>query len=146
MSHDYGQHPGEMVRRTDPGTAREAAERVNSAGWEQSVHEVIIARGLTGATIKEVTDSFGEEHLTTVGPRFAPLRRKGLIFNSGKVRGGRIVFMDHSLYGDWLLIAGQLALDRMALAERQQKTPSPLAREVERLRNKLISAGIDPDT
>lgn len=62
--------PG-MARATDPETSREAAASVDTL------------RSNPDSSIQDVVELTGERY-RSISPRFAPLRRKGLIFESGK--------------------------------------------------------------
>ena len=68
------------VRRTDPETSHIAAMNVKAGPLERKVLECIIAWG--SLTIKELA-ARGNFDLWSIGPRFAPLRRKGAIRDSG---------------------------------------------------------------
>jgi len=68
------------ARRTDPETSHIAAVNVKAGPLERKVLEYLIACG--SMTIKELA-ARGNFDLWSIGPRFAPLRRKGAIRDSG---------------------------------------------------------------
>ena len=125
MSNDYETDPHTLARATDPETSHQAAHAVDSAGWEEKVYCALLSMGLGGGTIKEVTHRyFGMQHILTTSPRFAPLRRKGLIFDTGQRRERRIVWMVSSLKDEWLRIATPDDLVKM------EKANTPKTKEV----------------
>lgn len=76
-------------RNSDPDTSDTAAKSVRGAKANELESKVLLVildnpQGLTG---QEVTDILGLDRVTT-SPRFAPLRRKGLIVDSGIRRIG----------------------------------------------------------
>lgn len=76
-------------RASDPETSAIAASSVRGGKaneLEEKVLSVLLShpQGLTG---QEVTDILGLDRVTT-SPRFAPLRRKGLIVDTGTRRKG----------------------------------------------------------
>jgi predicted ArsR family transcriptional regulator len=73
------------ARRTDPDTSKQAAGKVNTTALEAAVFGALKAHG--PQTINEVADVL-RLSLVTVSPRFAPLRDKGLIKDSGVRRLG----------------------------------------------------------
>jgi hypothetical protein len=82
---------GGYARREDPATSKEAAITVNSAALEVLVVDAL--RSNPDASIQDVVEITGERY-RSISPRFAPLRRKGLIYVSGKkkaVQTGRTV-------------------------------------------------------
>ena len=81
----FGSNPKEMVRKTDPDTSIEAAEKVDSAKLEQMVYEVI-AKYPDGCIADEVMTHFPNHGVQTISPRYAPLIRKGFIEDTGERR------------------------------------------------------------
>jgi hypothetical protein len=82
---------GAYARREDPATSKEAAITVNSAALEVLVVDAL--RSHPDISIQDVVEITGERY-RSISPRFAPLRRKGLIYVSGKkkaVQTGRTV-------------------------------------------------------
>jgi predicted transcriptional regulator len=73
------------ARRTDPKTSKDAAQKVNTTMLEAAVFGALKAHG--PQTINEVADVLSLS-LVTVSPRFAPLRDKGLIRDTGVRRLG----------------------------------------------------------
>lgn len=79
-----------LARRTDPSTSHEAARKVKVGALQ-----LIVLRELRdsdgGLTIKELKIS-SSTPMESISPRFAPLRMKGLIMDTGERRqnpGGR---------------------------------------------------------
>ncbi len=84
------------ARRDDPDTSKEAALKIKVGPLKLIVlTELIRVKKIQvppGLTIKEVKLNTGE-NMETISPRFAPMRREGLIFFTGEKRqnpGGRI--------------------------------------------------------
>lgn len=73
------------ARKTDPQTSKDAARSVNTTALEAAVYGCLKAYG--PQTINEVADVL-RQSLVTISPRFAPLRDKGLIEDSGDRRIG----------------------------------------------------------
>lgn len=73
------------ARRSDPATSHEAGRMVNTSALEAAVYGCLKAHG--PQTINEVADVL-RLSLVTVSPRFAPLRDKQLIRDSGVRRFG----------------------------------------------------------
>lgn len=73
------------ARRTDPQTSKDAANKINTTALEAMVFGALKAHG--PQTINEVADVL-RLSLVTVSPRFAPLRDKGLIRDTGVRRLG----------------------------------------------------------
>lgn len=79
------------ARANDPATSKQAGKRVNK--YEQAVLDLL--RGLyawQGYTGKQIASLTGHP-LNCITPRFAPLRRKGLIKDSGQRRDKQIVWV-----------------------------------------------------
>lgn len=150
---EYGTDPKKLARSSDPDTSKQAAQRVNSGSWESKVHRAIIAAGLYGATIAEVSEIYCNVSLVTISPRFAPLANKGLIFDSGWRRDRRIVWFDAALRSQWLSTATpeHLAMMEQIAAKAQEKAKAKhpdyyrLKEENISLRKLLASHRINPD-
>ena len=84
----FDRMPGDSAyaRREDPDTSKEAAATVNSAALEALVVDAL--RSNTDSSIQDVVEITGERY-RSISPRFAPLRRKGLIYVSGKKRAAQ---------------------------------------------------------
>ena len=68
-----------LARSTDPSTSHEAADRCDA----QSLEMLVLATLKKGpATMHDVALAIGV-NLVSVSPRFAQLRRKGLLVDSG---------------------------------------------------------------
>jgi len=83
-------------RSTDPMTSKKAAESVDATKLEKMVLEAVKRSGEKGMTCEEVADKI-EMEVVSVSPRFAPLKRKGLIYRTdlrraGKSGRGRIIW------------------------------------------------------
>ena len=85
MERFFGTEPFKMVRKDDPDTSMDAAEKVDSTTLERQVYEVI-AKHPDGCIAEEVMSHFPNHGVQTISPRFAPLLRKGLIEDTGKRR------------------------------------------------------------
>jgi hypothetical protein len=77
---------GAYARRGDPDTSKEAAATVNSAALEALVVDALLSK--PDSSIQDVVEITGERY-RSISPRFAPLRRKGLIHVSGKKRAAQ---------------------------------------------------------
>jgi len=93
----YGTESHKLARTCDPETSREAAEKVDSASWEEKIHNWVKSKGLRGGTPTEAREEHPEAPYSTVGARFAALKRKGLIFPNGDKRENSAVLVDASL-------------------------------------------------
>jgi hypothetical protein len=85
----FGTHPEKMARREDPDTSQEAAEKVDSARLERMVYEVI-CKYPDGCIADEIMKHFPNHGVQTISPRYAPLIRKGLIYDTGERRPGSV--------------------------------------------------------
>lgn len=83
----FGTHPRKMARRTDPDTSQEAAEKIDAARLERMVYEAICMYP-NGCTSDQIMRHFPNHGVQTISPRFAPLIRKGLIYDTGERRKG----------------------------------------------------------
>ena len=82
-----------LSRNTDPDTSAAAAASVRGSkanALESKVLDTLQAHsdGLTSSEVANLLDL----HAWSISPRFAPLRRKGLIFDSGERSGRSIVW------------------------------------------------------
>jgi len=77
---------GAYARREDPNTSKDAAATVNSAALEALVVDAL--RSHPDASIQDVVEITGERY-RSISPRFAPLRRKGVIYMSGKKKAAQ---------------------------------------------------------
>lgn len=116
----YGTDPHELHRTEDGDTSVAAAYRVDNTKWERDVHLSIVDGGYNGRTMYDLLGVFGEHAKTSISPRFAPLRRKGLIFDSGLRRNNCTVWMDAEIEGFyWDVMASEDAV--VAAAKRKAK-------------------------
>jgi hypothetical protein len=86
-------HPQQLeiwpARRTDPQTSHAAAASIlpKIPELEKKVLDAV-RRAVNGLTSTECAEVLGMDKWS-ISPRFAPLRRKGLIYDSGQRRLGR---------------------------------------------------------
>jgi hypothetical protein len=78
----FGTNAREMARNTDPDTSHEAAEKVDTARLERMVYEVI-CKYPNGCIADDVERELSHLRSHSITPRFAPLIRKGFIFDTG---------------------------------------------------------------
>lgn len=83
----FGTNAQKMARNTDPDTSHEAAEKVDTARLERMVYEVICMYP-SGCTSDQIMKHFPNHGVQTISPRYAPLLRKGLIYDTGDRRPG----------------------------------------------------------
>jgi hypothetical protein len=81
----FGTEPFKMVRKEDPDTSKDAAEKVDSTKLEQMVYEAI-AKYPDGCIADDVMTHFPSHGIQTISPRYAPLIRKGFIEDTGERR------------------------------------------------------------
>ena len=81
----FGTEPFKMVRKEDPDTSKDAAEKVDSTKLEQLVYEVI-AKHPNGCIADDVEAALPDIRSHSITPRFAPLIRKGFIEDTGERR------------------------------------------------------------
>lgn len=79
----FGTPPEHLHRRDSIDTSVEAAHTVDSATWERTMYAFIEARGPRGATPKDALDAYPDQPYSTITARFAALKRKGLIVDTG---------------------------------------------------------------
>jgi len=82
---NFGTDPKKLVRKTDPDTSHEAAETVDSNHLESLVYEVI-CKHKNGCIADDVERELSYLRSHSITPRFAPLIRKGFIFDTGERR------------------------------------------------------------
>ena len=82
---DFGTDPKELVRTTDPDTSHEAALTVDTSHLESLVYEVI-CKHPNGVIADDVERELSYLRSHSITPRFAPLIRKGFIFDTGERR------------------------------------------------------------
>ena len=81
----FGTSPKELVRTTDPDTSHQAAVSVDTSKLEALVYEVI-AKHPEGCIADDVEHELAYLRSHSVTPRFAPLIRKGFIYDTGERR------------------------------------------------------------
>ncbi len=86
VSHQRKAH----CRATDPETSKEAADALSDEILRELDGRIVglIAAASDGLTELEVTGILGKEYRVSISPRFAPLRRMGLIHDTGIRRVG----------------------------------------------------------
>ena len=82
---DFGTEPKKLVRTSDPDTSHAAALAVDTAHMEQIVYEVI-CKYPDGCIADDVERQLSDFRSHSITPRFAPLIRKGYIFDTGERR------------------------------------------------------------
>ena len=86
FAQQFGTHPKRLVRREDPETSHEAAEKVDSTRLEEMVYLAIREFGDRGCTSDEVRAKFNLPY-SSVTARYKALEEKGLIEYDGKRPG-----------------------------------------------------------
>jgi hypothetical protein len=81
----FGTPVKEMVRNTDPDTSHQAASSVDASKLEALVYEVI-AKHPNGCIADDVEAELVYLRSHSITPRFAPLMRKGFIYDTGERR------------------------------------------------------------
>jgi hypothetical protein len=81
----FGSEPFKLVRKEDPDTSKDAAEKVDSTKLEQMVYEAV-AKYPNGCIADDVMTHFPSHGIQTISPRYAPLIRKGFIEDTGERR------------------------------------------------------------
>jgi hypothetical protein len=80
------------ARNNDPQTSHDAARRITPKVNKLEAETVkVLKEKPEGLTTQEISDATGIEY-RSITPRMQPLVRKGLVFNSGARRDGRIVW------------------------------------------------------
>ena len=85
FSQSFGTNPKLMVRNTDPDTSHQAAVVVDTSKLEALVYEVI-AKHPEGCIADDVERELAYLRSHSITPRFAPLIRKGFIYDTGERR------------------------------------------------------------
>ncbi len=81
----FGTHPKKLVRTNDPDTSHAAAASVNTTDLERMVYEAI-CKYQNGCIVDDVERELAPLRSNSITPRFAPLIRKGFIFDTGERR------------------------------------------------------------
>lgn len=81
----FGTNPNLLVRNTDPDTSHQAALVVDTSKLEALVYEVI-AKYPNGCIADDVERELAYLRSHSITPRFAPLIRKGFIYDTGERR------------------------------------------------------------
>lgn len=84
----FGTKPFKLVRKQDPATSHQAAEKVDTAKMEYLVYEAIHSFGENGCISDEVLEKFPYAPYSTITARYRALHDKGYIEIIG-VRKGR---------------------------------------------------------
>lgn len=85
FAHMFGTKEKKLARESDPDTSKEAAQSVSTADLERIVYNVILAAE-NGCTADDVEKALPYLRSHSITPRFAPLIRKGLIYDTGERR------------------------------------------------------------
>ena len=80
---NYGTEPHKLHRTDAVDTSVDAAHAVDSATWEHRMHEFIKKAGRVGATPKDALLKYPNVPYSTITARFAALKQKGLVVDSG---------------------------------------------------------------
>jgi hypothetical protein len=88
MNDLFGTSPIKLVRRDDPDTSFEAAEKVDTTRLEALVYETIAAYGEAGCIIDDVRARFLRFPYSSITARPSALIAKGLVEDTGKRRPG----------------------------------------------------------
>jgi len=85
----YGTEVNKLVRKTDPQTSKDSANKVNSTFLEEMVHKAIKEYGEIGCVADDLLDKFSDFPYSSITARFAALERKGYIQCGPEKRAGR---------------------------------------------------------
>lgn len=85
----FGTHPKKLVRRKDPDTSHEAAEKVDTTKLEGMVYERIKMYGDAGCISDQILNEFPNLPYSSITARYRALMDKGLIEDTGKRMPGR---------------------------------------------------------
>lgn len=81
----FGTEAKKLVRTSDPDTSHAAANSVDTTLLESMVFEVI-SKYPNGCIVDDVERELAPLRSNSITPRFAPLIRKGFIFDTGERR------------------------------------------------------------
>jgi hypothetical protein len=81
----FGTTAKKLVRTDDPDTSHAAANSVDTSQLESMVYEVI-SKYPDGCIADDVERELAHLRSHSITPRFAPLMRKGFIFDTGERR------------------------------------------------------------
>ena len=90
----FGTDPHKLHTRDATSTSKGAAHRIDSAGKERAVYEIVEGFGVEGCILDDVRRVYFEKYgfsasaVSTVSARFSALERKELIFYPGTERKG----------------------------------------------------------
>lgn len=90
----FGTEPHKLHRKDSGNTSIEAANKVDSTSWEEKVFNFISSKGKKGCTQNEVVYHYKDKR-STVSARFAALKEKKLILDTGLIRNGSKVVADY---------------------------------------------------
>lgn len=83
----FGTPAKKLVRRSDPPTAIAGALAIDTTKSEREVYEAILTFGNRGCISTDIEKLIPHRPSHSITPRFAPLKRKGLIVEVGKRMG-----------------------------------------------------------
>jgi len=100
------EHTRGGVRTTDPWTSHAAASSINATRLESMVYQVIYRYGRKGCISDEIRSDLGLDN-NSITPRFAPLRRKKLIADTGYAKPGnsgrqQTIWITMEFLEDWM--------------------------------------------
>lgn len=85
----FGTEPHKLVRRDGLDTSINAACKVDTSHWERLVYQAVLDAGQHGVISDDVRAAFPQAPYSTITARFAALKAKGLIVDTGQRRAGR---------------------------------------------------------
>ena len=85
----FGTHAKKLVRRDDPDTSHQAAQKVDTTKLEQLVYETIKSYGQGGCISDQVLGNFPQMPYSSITARYKALMDKSLIEDTGERRAGK---------------------------------------------------------
>lgn len=85
----FGTHAKKLVRKDDPDTSHQAAQKVDTTRLEQLVYEAIKSFGSNGCISDQILGMFPHLPYSSVTARYKALMQKGMIEDTGERRYGR---------------------------------------------------------
>ena len=86
---EFGTDPKLLVRRDDPDTSHQAAQKVDSTRLEQLVYEAIKSYGAVGCISDQILETFPHLPYSSVTARYKALMQKGFIEDTGERKAGK---------------------------------------------------------
>lgn len=85
----FGTHAKKLVRKYDPDTSHQAAQKVDSTRLEQLVYEAIKSYGTVGCISDQILETFPHLPYSSVTARYKALMQKGFIEDTGERKAGK---------------------------------------------------------